>query len=210
MKQTTYLPFAPNAPNAESSPHMDAYNDRETKRRSRNFSARTELSSTIPRYGLALQYPDQPLMEEESYRTRCVSAEIDREAYNLSYGSSCCGMESPAKSPLDYEPEPKAPVHLRTISDDVRRDPEMDLQIPLPASPCSSSSPKQQSQEELRATYKRRRRTASAAFDSCASSASQDPELAKSKKRRRLNRNLALGGDEFDQILSQIALVGGI
>jgi hypothetical protein len=184
---------------------MDTYNERETKRRSRYFPARTELSSTIPLHGLPLQHPDQPLMEEESYRTRCISEEIDREAYTLS-GESPCSMESPVQTPLDYEQEPKAPFHLRTISNEVLQDPKVNLQIPFPASP---SSPKRSS-EELRATYKRRRRSASATFDPFSSTAPQDPELVKSKKRRRLNRNLALGGDEFAHILSQIALVGGI
>lgn len=201
MKQTTYPLFAPNA---DSSPHMDAYNERKIKRRNRHFSAPTESSCTIPLHELTLQRPDQPLMEEASYRTRCISTEIDREAHNLSGESPCC-METPARTPLDYEQEPKAPVHLRTISKEVLQDPKVHSQIPFPASP---SSPKQ-SEEELRASYKRRRQTASAAFDPFSSASSQDPEL-KSKKRRRLNRNLALGGEEFDQILSQIAMVGGI
>jgi hypothetical protein len=203
MKQTTYPPFSPNA---ESSPHMDAYNERETKRRSRHFSAPTESSSTIPLHRLTgtLQHPDQPLMEEESYRTRCISEDIDRETYALNVESTCC-MVSPVRTPLDYEQEPKAPVHLRTISNEVLQDPMVNSQIPFPDSP---TSPKQ-SEEELRASYKRRRRTASAAFGPFSSASSQDPEL-KSKKRRRLNRNLALGGEEFDQILSQIAMVGGI
>jgi hypothetical protein len=198
MKQTTCLSLAPYV---ESSPHMDAYNERQIKRRSRLFFAPTESSTTISLGGLQLQYPDeQPLVEEESYRTRCISAEIDREASNLS-------GESPAHTPLDYEQEPKAPVHLRTISDEVLQVPKVDMQIHFPD---FLSSPKQ-SEEELRATYKRRRQSASSAFDLFSSAASQEPELVKSKKRRRLNhRNLALGGDEFAQILSQIALVGGI
>lgn len=201
MKQFTFLPVSPND---DSSPHMDAYNERVTKRRSRHLSALNESSRTIPLYGLTLQHPDRPLMEEESYRTRCISADIDREAYALSGESPCC-MESPVRTPQNYEQEPKAPVHLRTISNEVLQDPMVNSQIPFPDIP---TSPKQ-SQEELRASYKRRRRTASAAFGPFSSASSQEPEL-KSKKRRRLNRNLALGGEEFAQILSQIAMVGGI
>ena len=135
---------------------------------------------------------------------------------------ACLGSSSPVtitSSPCsDQKP---SSVHLRVISgegvqeastlvdmtsafsSDATSSHELkNISAPQPSKPTASIS----KMDEARATYKRRRRSSSDAYNS---TSSLQEQLQQSRKRRRVNRNMAMGGTDFDSILAEIGVIEG-
>ena len=194
--------------NAECLPHVTA--DRESKRRSRSIF-REELSGSSGSQNNLVSHPplEQPLMEEVVYRSQCISEDLDLSKNQVSQVSQPFTTTASPEPKVSLDPKMIPPVHARVISDD-GKEPASSLSSSVSLAVQSSGSDLPDDSEEDLRGFKRRRRSNSGTVSSSffSSAVSESPHMLQSRKRRRLARNHALIGSEFDQILAQISLIG--